>query len=135
MKYRIDFVTNSSSSSFIIALKNSSKEIDNILLEWAKKQLIENAEQINSIEQLDSYFIKKYAYFRTNVTLEQLLADEPYLNEEYKKCKRAIENGSKIIFKTISCEGLNEHLEMFEELFEMLEESTDYQDIDTDLSY
>jgi len=135
MKYRTDFVTNSSSSSFIIALKNSSKEIDSILLEWAKKQLIENAEQINSIEQLNTYFMKRYAYFRNNITLEQLLEDEPYLNEKYIKCKTAIENGSRIIFKTISCEGQDEHLEMFDELFEMLEESPDYQDIDTDLSY
>lgn len=137
MKIRQGFVTNSSSSSFIIAVKEKdsklSKDIEDKLLEWAKNQIFEKGTtRISSIEELDKFFISNYGY--RNQSLQELLEDD-YYKEKYDAMKINIEKGFVIYEKYISCEGQDEHLEMYDDALELLSNSKDFKGINTDLSY
>lgn len=137
MKYRKGFVTNSSSTSYTIAIKKENetlpKEIEQLLLEWAKSELLNSSDTISNIEELNSYFIDKYSY-RKDITLEEILKNKDE-KEEYKKLKEKIENGFTIYTKYISCEGQDEHLEMYENALDLLKKSKYFEDIKTDLYY
>ena len=137
MKYRKGFVTNSSSTSYTIAIKKENetlpKEIEQLLLEWAKIELLNSSDTISNIEELNSYFIDKYRY-RKDITLEEILKNEDE-KEEYEKLKEKIENGFIIYTKYISWEGQDEHLEMYENALDLLKKSKYFEDIKTDLYY
>lgn len=89
MKIRQGFVSNSSSSSFVIASKdkhpritltvNISKEVDYI---------------IKTVEELDECFMEKYCY---EETLEEFFKEDDWQKEKYNKMKKAIEEG-KIVY-------------------------------------
>ena len=137
MKIRKSFVTNSSSSSFVIAVKEENgdltPELNEKLLEWAKKELLDNGtNKIETIEDLNKYIIETYGY--RNDTLEKVLEEED-LQEKYNTLKKAIEDGFAIYTKYISCEGEDEHLYMFDRALDKLKESKDFIGIDTYLSY
>lgn len=58
MKVRLDFVTNSSSSSYIVATKNDDKhlmeQMDIILLKWVKEMLL-GQESIKTLDELNKF--------------------------------------------------------------------------------
>lgn len=136
MKYRTDFVTNSSSSSFVIAIKNENDklptDIEEILLEWAKNQILKG-EKISTIEELNEYFCEEYSW--KHMTLEELLNDDIFASEDYENYKKLIEEGFCIYKKWIPCEGQDEHLDMYEEALDLLEESKNYKGLEIDLDY
>jgi len=119
VKTRIDFVTNSSSSSYIIAYKQMP-EIDKETLEkypfFAKfnemiKKLItsvsedysydESVDVIENIDDLDNYIINHYGYGDCD-TVDKIIAEDYYAKEVYDEYKEYLEKGYMVVLKDVS---------------------------------
>lgn len=115
MKIRADFVTNSSSSSFVIAykpipdidedtlnkypfLKNYGELIEKILL--VETNETSKGEIIKTIEEYDKYFIDDYGW-KENNTVEKILKDDPYLKDTYYQAKEYLQKGFVIVRKDV----------------------------------
>lgn len=121
MKIRNDFVTNSSSSSFVIAYKN----VDNNKLLNEVISAIGNSFEITSKEELDKYYISEYEVGECN-TLEKILKNSNNVNINYQQNLKLFNDGFKIYagyvdlgheeiiynLKNINNENLNVKLEL-----------------------
>ena len=85
MKTRIGFVSNSSSTSFIVAVKKSGKITLN--LEVDLEDFSEDV--ISTIDELDKKFNDEYVD-------EEL--EEEWIKERYNKCEQLINDGKIIIW-------------------------------------
>jgi len=86
MKIRNGFVSNSSSSSFIVGIKDGKKTSTKVKLE-IEVDLASYGTKINSIEELIHYYTNERCY-----DLEDLKD-----NKEYTQAKKIIEKGGMII--------------------------------------
>lgn len=91
MKIRNDFVTNSSSSSFIIGIKSNTEDSS---MNTFLKEMFEGEDVFGSTkEEIEAYLLYDYGYDSIN----ELRACSDYLSEMYSKCLEAINNNMKVV--------------------------------------
>lgn len=117
MKIRSDFVTNSSSSSYVIAykdspdfdeetlqrypvLKNFGAILESIMLTANDYGDTTEGECVKTVKELDEHFVGCYKYGDIN-TLEKILDDDDHLKEQYGKCIKLLDDGYRIVFKSV----------------------------------
>ena len=103
MKIRNGFVSNSSSSSFIVSCKDKKSAKIKVELEV---DLYHHAKsKITTLSELDKYYIKQYGWDKKN-TIEAIFEDEDgYFKEDYIKAKKAIKRGEIVLFCSFSNES------------------------------
>jgi hypothetical protein len=102
MKTRQGFVSNSSSSSFILAVdaKRAEKEIS---VKVSIEPCIEK--RIDSVDELNAYLIEQYAWREDCNTIEKLLDEGDFEIPHYEAMVEALKDEKIILFGSGSSEG------------------------------
>ena len=103
MKVRTDFVTNSSSSSFVIAYRPTKSKLHNRIVQM----IIESdsycdtriANVVKDKQSLDKQFIAWYG--SSGDTIHNVLKRDAEMREEYNRCLDRLNEGYQIICKSI----------------------------------
>lgn len=109
MKIRSNFVTNSSSSSYVIAykgldtphpsIKSLNKMIEIVLFSDGGYETT-RGEKVRTIDELDSYMVDTYGYSDLN-TIDKLLSADSYAKKIHTECVKALNEGYTILFKDV----------------------------------
>jgi hypothetical protein len=100
MKIRKGFVSNSSSSSFVVAVGKEAKVTLTIEADLARFA----NEIIVTMDDLERYMLDEWGWGSCN-TLDLILADSDYARRVYEESKVAIEAGKWVLFGSFSSDG------------------------------
>jgi hypothetical protein len=109
MKTRQSFVSNSSSSSFILAVEPEVKEIT-AKIQIELDSICDSKKAITSIEQFEKYLLEESG----EESLEVMLKDRDWWKKIYDAGIKALESGKVLRTGYVTNEGSNpENLELF----------------------
>lgn len=97
MKVRSGFVSNSSSSSFVVAVEKDAQEIVLTMKADLRKYADATA---TTVEELDRIIIDEHGWKMVN-NLQDILGESPWLRRVYDEAKVAIGEGKHVIFGTV----------------------------------
>lgn len=100
LKYRTGFVSNSSSSSFVLANKTGNTKTT---IEVDLEDLFETT--ITTVKELDAYYLEHNTW-RSHNTLEKILEDE-YIKDEYQKSKEKLSEGYTLFMGSVGNDDEN----------------------------
>jgi hypothetical protein len=103
MKFRDGFVSNSSSSSFVISSKKPVEEVD---IKLNVSSLVSRI--IETVDELKEYYFENNNWsikYNKCDTLEELFKIKDYLKEEFEQYKKEIEKGNILSFGQSSNDG------------------------------
>ena len=132
MKIRTDFVTNSSSSSFILARKPElTKEQEKLILDFVKEEMLGHLVATTK-EELDKHFER---YYDQDINSEEF--KNCYLYEFYQKSLEAINNGLAIYRGSVILEGGDNSVDILRYFWRRFEnvDKDSFKKIDTSLNY
>jgi hypothetical protein len=121
MKIRYGFVSNSSSSSFLVASNKEANDIEmTITLKVKMSDLLETT--INNKEELMRYYSEDIGY-----ESEEDILKDAFMVYDYKASLRALKEGKKIHVIIISSDGGPLEAAIYESDERKLPESPDYE--------
>lgn len=100
MKVRNGFVSNSSSSSFVVAIGDKSEVTLTIKADLSRFADIE----IETVEQLERYMVAEWGWSKAN-TIDAIIADSEYAKRVYEGARVAIEAGKRVLMGSFSSDG------------------------------
>lgn len=134
MKRRLDYVTNSSSSSFILARKDK-------LTDEQKEKIVEYVEN-NLLGRIIASTKEELIEYIRETEHESAVDDDGNINDyyvydsnKYKKAFEAIEQGMVIYGGWVSFEEGGSVADIYTDIWSILEDNTNFKGIDTDLDY
>lgn len=100
MKVRMGFVTNSSSSSYVISFDKDGFDSESVFVQICKRFMIGDGNVLSNVDEVNSYFVSNYGWSKAK-TLEEIFKSDEDLKEKHDEIVNEINNGKIVMCRRI----------------------------------